>query len=434
MTSRARKGLAVGLAGMAAALACVPLWACSVPVFRYALERWQADPYELTLFHRGELLAEQKALLERLQSAGPGLVANVRWQLVDLDGNPDGRMLELWKSQRSPELPWLVVQSPATQMEVWAGKLNRTTARGLLDSPARQEIARRLLAGQTAVWVLLDGTGSVAEGGKRGGEGDQSRHEADLALLKERLAEEQAKLKLPEIEAVDIQNGLVEIDPAELKIAFSVLSLSRQDAREKALVAMLLATEDDLSDFQQPMVFPIFGRGRALYALVGDGINAENIHQACAELTGPCTCQVKAQNLGADLLMSVDWAGLVRPTAVAEKPLPPLAGLAALGEPLEMVASEDGSAESKSDTVKGPEEVAMVETSAAAHQASISEPSAADEPQGREGPAGGALPPALDGAQQILTEEGNPLLTGLWVLLGLAVFGIAGASLLIIRR
>src|SRR5512136_1886912 len=27
--------------------------ACSVPVFRYALERWPASPYEAVVFHRG---------------------------------------------------------------------------------------------------------------------------------------------------------------------------------------------------------------------------------------------------------------------------------------------------------------------------------------------------------------------------------------------
>ena len=27
--------------------------ACSVPVFRYALERWDASPYALVVFHRG---------------------------------------------------------------------------------------------------------------------------------------------------------------------------------------------------------------------------------------------------------------------------------------------------------------------------------------------------------------------------------------------
>ena len=35
--------------------------ACSVPVFRYALERWPADAYRLVIFHNGPLSAEQQA-------------------------------------------------------------------------------------------------------------------------------------------------------------------------------------------------------------------------------------------------------------------------------------------------------------------------------------------------------------------------------------
>ncbi|TWW12353.1 hypothetical protein E3A20_01920, partial [Planctomyces bekefii] len=35
------------------------------------------------------------------------------------------------------------------------------------------------------------------------------------------------------------------------------------------------------------------GRGRVLYALVGDGIAEGTIAAACDFLTGPCSCQVK---------------------------------------------------------------------------------------------------------------------------------------------
>ncbi len=83
-----------------------------------------------------------------------------------------------------------------------------------------------------------------------------------------------------------------------------------------------------LKDFKnEPMAFPVFGRGRVLYALIGKGINAGTIEQACRDLTGPCTCQVKDQNPGTDLLMAVNWEKLVTPTAQEEKELPPLTGL-----------------------------------------------------------------------------------------------------------
>jgi len=414
--------------GVATALLCAPLRACSVPVFRYALERWNADPYVVTLFHRGELSAGQRAQVERLRSLGAGHAANVRWRLVDVESAADfdGRMRELLESQRLPELPWLVVQSPATRMEVWSGKLTSLAEERLFDSPMRQEIARRLLAGQTAVWVLLEGVSHPTEENAD----DRTRGEEALALLKRSLAEEQANLKLSEIEEVDIQQGLVGIDPGELKITFSVLRLSREDARERALREMLLVTEEDLGDFQQPIAFPVFGRGRVLYALVGKGINAENIHAACVELTGPCTCQIKAQNLGADLLMSVDWDRLVRITDDFEKPLPPLAGLAGLGGPLE-------ERDNPPELVVGigqPSEPSGTTANAVAPVAVCRVPAEALPPEapslGMDGVATESSAP-----RSWLRESGiSPLLLGMLVLFGLGMIGIVLASLRIIGR
>ena len=46
-------------------LTAAPLWACNVPVFRYALEHWRSDPYQVVFFHRGELTPEQTAEIQR---------------------------------------------------------------------------------------------------------------------------------------------------------------------------------------------------------------------------------------------------------------------------------------------------------------------------------------------------------------------------------
>jgi hypothetical protein len=85
----------------------------------------------------------------------------------------------------------------------------------------------------------------------------------------------------------------------------------------------------------QPMAFPVFGRGRALYALVGKGIAPDVIEEACVFLTGGCQCTVKAQNPGVDLIMNVDWNNLVIPTEIHDEKLPPLAGFADFAAPNE---------------------------------------------------------------------------------------------------
>ena len=49
---------------------------------------------------------------------------------------------------------------------------------------------------------------------------------------------------------------------------------------------MLLASEADLNTRKGPLLFPVFGRGRALYALAGAGINEANLTKAAEFLLG----------------------------------------------------------------------------------------------------------------------------------------------------
>src|SRR5207249_2313709 len=54
-----------------------------------------------------------------------------------------------------------------------------------------------------------------------------------------------------------------------------------------------------------------------LLPLIGKGITAENIGGDARFLIGPCTCKVKEQNPGVDLLMVADWEA-----PVARQPVP----------------------------------------------------------------------------------------------------------------
>jgi hypothetical protein len=110
-------------------------------------------------------------------------------------------------------------------------------------------------------------------------------------------------------------------------LRFPILDVPRQDPAEEFLRAMLLASEPDLASLREPMVFPVFGRGRVLYAIVGAGINREVLADACVFLTGACSCQVKEQNPGVDLLLRADWEQAAGLTATATAEPPPLSGL-----------------------------------------------------------------------------------------------------------
>jgi hypothetical protein len=80
---------------------------------------------------------------------------------------------------------------------------------------------------------------------------------------------------------------------------------------------MLIGSEPDLAERSDVMLFPVFGRGRALLPLIGAGITEKNIYDAAAFLVGPCSCEIKEQNPGFDLLLSADWDGLLAASGLA---------------------------------------------------------------------------------------------------------------------
>ena len=275
-----------------------------MPVFRYALEKWAADDYQAIVFHRGPLTAAQQALMQPLEGEGlPGqLPANVSLQTVDLAQNPDPALLAEWQKLGSDTLPALILKYPQKSRlsdQLFAGPLTAAAVQQVLDSPARREIIRRIAQGQSVVWVLLE-------------TGDATRDEAAAKLAAQRLDYLTTVLKLPTIEAQDIASGLVSVPKDGLKLAFSVLRMNRKDAAESVFARMLLHSEPDLRDLQEPMLFPVFGRGRALYALAGKGINHETLDEAATFLTGKCSCEVKELNPGVDLLLTADWDGLIK--------------------------------------------------------------------------------------------------------------------------
>ena len=106
---------------------------------------------------------------------------------------------------------------------------------------------------------------------------------------------------------------------------------------------MLLGTEPDLHDLKEPMVFPLFGRGRALCALVGKGINKENLEEIGFFLAGPCSCTVKYQNPGVDMFFTVDWdaALMGEESAIPDVRPPALAGFSDF-VPKEVASGVDG--------------------------------------------------------------------------------------------
>jgi len=293
---------ALGLAAVA--------YACNVPVFRFALERWRPDPYQVVLFHKGPLDAATLELIRPLEEQQDKALANLALRTVDVsefdkpaDDSDEQAALDraLFAAQGEVALPRLVVLYPPhlrILKPAWSGPLSRESVSQLLDSPARRELIKRLAEGQTAVWVLLEPAASDSASVVDSPSSAAVLLEAEL----KKLAEE---LKLPELTTAP-EDALLAQTP--LRVEFSLLRLRRDDPAEQALISLLIGSEPDLAERKNdPLVFPVFGRGRALLPLIGAGITAKNIHDSAAFLVGPCSCEVKELNPGFDLLLSTDW-------------------------------------------------------------------------------------------------------------------------------
>jgi len=286
--------------------------ACQVPVFRYALERWNPDQYRLLVLTDGPLNDSQRMALKKLDGT-PEVPAGVRLKIHDVSASKDTQARRLWKMYGKGSGPLMVALYPErssvdAEQVAFTSSISDSDVSIVMNSPVRDQIIRNLSDGHSAVWILVES-------------GDAEKDQAALQTLQAQLEKDREWLKLPSPEEMEISADLLASTKIRLEIQFSVVSVKKDNPQEKFLVDCLLNSESDLRGFDEPIAFPVFGRGRVLYAVVGQGIAADTIRKASAFIVGPCSCQVKEQNPGFDLLLSCNWADMVGETFISE-PIP----------------------------------------------------------------------------------------------------------------
>ena len=313
-------------------------WACQVPVFRYALERWQADDYHAVIIHQGTLDEEQKKALKIIDGAASPLVdtgANMSLHKVDLSSVSS--IEPRWQSETStfkpddpPRIALYYPTSTGIEEPLWTGDLTIANAEAIMDSPLRQKIKDELLSGTSNVWLLIQ-SGSEAL--------DQEAEQRLRKFLEQ--ASKETKLPdgiIPLEKAHQLRSGPDEgpIDMDDvlrssvpLKIHFSTIAVSRNDPAEEIFISMLLRHSPRMhSVADQPIAIPIFGRGRVLEGMIGQDLTLENTLGASSYLCSACSCQVKEENPGLDMLMAVKWNDhMLGNLIVEERELPPLEGI-----------------------------------------------------------------------------------------------------------
>jgi hypothetical protein len=276
------------------------VFGCDVPVFRYALDRWPADAFRLEA-PAAVLQAEPLASEFRNLNGASGLN-------LETGVSTNGTRLFFPFHVRGAEKP------------AWEGKLSPEVYRALTDSPARRELVKRILNGDSAVWVLVEA-------------GPQAANEAAASLLENRLHFLESATAIPALDPTDPDSR---VGPGpKLKVQLSLLRLKRSDPAEATLISQLTGPAG-LKAFptDQPFISVVFGRGRVLGAWPQDRLNEEFIEESTRFLLGSCSCEVKSQNPGWDLLLRVDWdeelrkvgaaraaaSGASEPAAVSLKP------------------------------------------------------------------------------------------------------------------
>ncbi len=303
--------------------------ACVIPVFRYAMERWHADDFQIVILLDSTLSqAEQQKLADVASHASyvsnPELIDSLKPQRLTHNvsiqfyqkNSTDEQAKFLWNQIKPKSLPWAILRYPpysGIEHDLYSGSIANMPLQELFHSKERKELVDDLLKGQTAVWMFLES-------------GDKTKDAAALEQLNKGIGQATKTVKLPDMPEDELPGWFDPSAAPEMRIEFGIVKISHSDTNEKWLREMLRHSEPKLLTMKEPMAFAVFGRGRVLPALTGDQITVANVVNSVIFLCGQCSCEIKEENPGFDILLTADWESFYydrRP--VGE--LPPLTGI-----------------------------------------------------------------------------------------------------------
>jgi len=292
--------------------------ACQTPVYRYAMYKWTAAPYEAYYLYRGQPAAEDLTILGQMKQAADkqtGPRANLIATAVDVDDRAalarlPRRLAELVAGRGPQEYPVWHLQTPHGQ-SLYDGSLTPGDFAALVDSPARKTVNELLAAGSPCVFILVKGKDDAANqraidlAGRiiaKAVAGDYTPKVDDAAVLSNVSQSLVDKTTL----AQERDDDATTAEPDAVTPA--LVAIDRDDPAERWLVRMLMLTEGDLEDYRdEPMMFMVYGRGRAKMSCLGRGIDERNLTFDLSVALGECSCEIKEQNPGLDLLTTHDW-------------------------------------------------------------------------------------------------------------------------------
>lgn len=314
---------------------------CNIPVFRYALERWPSDDYQLVVYHKGHLPEKAETDLRKIESsvaaskaqnaAGESKLCNLAVVRIDVNGSAnvstEARIQELlkqWKSERSQqslEKPFVELRTApisGRSLVVWSGDLSAWDSGVMLASPVRSQLCQNLMRGDAVVWLMIRSK-------------DEVKNAAARKVLVEKNKELSQQIELPDGVGLPGSELFSEVP---LLLDFTIAEVARDDAKEHFLLSLFQRFDADAFESDEPLFIPVFGRGRALEVIPASRLDAGMIGDLTAFLCGACSCQVKERNPGFDLLITMPWQEKL--FGAGPYPPPPDIGLGSRSQELKM--------------------------------------------------------------------------------------------------
>ncbi len=309
-----------GITVLAIWLIATTVLACKVPVFRYALERWQVDRYRMVAVIDGQHSQAVGDALDHFKAMDRSFV-NIETDVIDLSTLSEEQFWQLEDVDGTADTPLLQVFYPekdGKRIKCWEGPLTGEAISQWIDSPLRRTITDDLISGDSAVFLLVDGI-------------DQQQNQQIEQQIQVSLADAAQAIQIPQGVVSREQASQYLLDHPEasmddvlrsdvpLKVEFRFRRLSRNDPSESALLSIVHGLVDHSDG---PILIPIFGRGRMLDAMDATECTAEVVQNLCRYMVGECSCTVKALNPGVDLILAVDWSEKLGQSVLMVDPQP----------------------------------------------------------------------------------------------------------------
>jgi hypothetical protein len=224
--------------------------ACTTKVSEWVLLNSVPDKYLLVYFHKNEITESAKKQNAELESRFNS--ANILVKTMQRD---------------EIEKPYYALYFNNRLLTEYTSEKELLT---IATSPVRENIANELMNGKLCVMLYLKC-------------GMAGKDETGLRVLKNSVA------------------------ASPFGDVITVMELERKSTEESQLVSMLLNVESDLKEIEEPMLFGVFGKFRALEPLLAKGISQENINLMIDFLTADCSCLIKDDLPGTYILYNGNW-------------------------------------------------------------------------------------------------------------------------------